>query len=460
MREEIRCPNCFKGSIASGKCPVCGFDRQEGKSNPMGLPEGHQLDGRYLIGRILGFGGFGITYKAYDLFNQCCCAVKEFVPTGVTVREEDGIQVRVVTNSRLGEYEHGKKRFLEEAEVLKKLTDVPEVVQITDYFTQNNTVYFVMEYIEGATLKQLMESFGGRVPLREAMSIIYYAGEALDQVHRRTGIFHRDISPDNIMVNQRGRVKLIDFGNAKYMIGKKSQNLSVVLKHGYAPPEQYSSTSKQGSYTDVYSLAATFYYVVTGVRVPNAPDRFGGEEYRPLKEMDPNAGDKVSAAVDRALILNCKHRTQTTAEFVREFPLLSTQQEAPSLKTVDVSAKQDVPFLKPADVSTKQEVPFLKLADGSGRQEWRLPQNAIIGIGRSGELSDIVPTKNGMVSKKHCELFYDSIEKCFYLVDQSTNGTFVGNMRLKKGETYILKAGERFFFGNHICDLEVGIKNG
>lgn len=399
--------------------------------SPMGLPEGYRLGERYCLERILGCGGFGITYHAFDLLNQCYCAVKEFLPMGIASRQEDGIRLHVVTSSRLGEFEHGKKRFLEEAEVLKKLTDIPEVVQITDYFALNNTVYFVMEYVEGVTLKQLMQSYSGKLLPKDAMSIIYHAGEALDKVHKRAGIFHRDISPDNIMVTKSGRVKLIDFGNAKYIIGKQSQNLSVVLKHGYAPPEQYSSTSKQGSYTDVYALAATFYYIVTGVRVPNAPDRFGGEEYKPLIEINPAVGAEVSAAVDRALILNSKQRTQSAAEFISSFPV----------------------------TGERQRIVYVKFAGGQGKGAWSIPQNVIVAIGRSAELSDIVPTKHGMVSKKHCELFFDSLENCFYLADCSTNGTYIGDRRLKKGETYVLQNGERFSLGKHICDLEVGWTN-
>lgn len=423
------CPNCFQEGLEAFTCCLCGFDRRDEKTNPLRLPEFYRLNGRYLLGRTLGFGGFGITYKAFDLMNRCYCAVKEFVPAGISKRDTGETKLCVVSGSRMQDFEHGKKRFLEEAEVLKKLTDIPEVVQITDYFSGNNTVYFVMEYIEGATLKQLMEACGGRIPYSDAVSVIRLVGETLEEVHTRTGIFHRDISPDNIMLTKSGKVKLIDFGNAKYIIGKNSQNLSVVLKHGYAPPEQYSSSGSQGSYTDVYALAATFYYIVSGVKVPSAPDRFGGEEYRPLAEIVPAADTKASAAVDLAMQLNSKKRTQSAAEFVRA---LSGGQECQKLRT-----------------------PYVKFADGSG-SIWRLPENVIVSIGRSAQLSDIVPTKNGMVSKRHCELFFDSMEECFYLVDQSTNGTWVGNKKLQRGETYVLRNGEVFSLGNHICDLEVG----
>lgn len=432
MNGEHKCPNCFMGSIASGKCPVCGFERKEEKQNRMRLPEMLCLQNRYMLGRVLGCGGFGITYKAFDILNQCYCTVKEFIPVGIVTREEDSIQIQVTSNACLDDFEHGKKRFMEEAEVLKKLIDVPEVVRITDYFMQNNTAYFVMEYIDGITLKQLMHVYGRKIPFKDAWPVVCHVGKALDQVHRRAGIFHRDISPDNIMVNQNGRVKLIDFGNAKYIIGKKSQTLSVILKHGYAPPEQYSSTSNQGSYTDVYALAATFYYIVTGVMVPNAPDRFSGEGYRPLKELEPVVPGALSDAVDRALVLNSRQRIQTVAEFVNVLPVVDEQ----------------------------RKMPYLRLAGNAGGHLWNFPENTIILVGRSNEQADIVPTKNGMISKIHCELFFDSIEKSFYLVDHSTNGTYVGGKKLEKGKVYLLRNGERFSLGKNICDLEVGWKNG
>lgn len=443
MVEEYRCPNCFQGKVESGKCMLCGFDRKAEKRNPMRLPEMYVLEERYVVGCILGSGGFGITYKAFDVLNQRSCAVKEFVPIGGVTRAGDGLQISVTSSQSQGDFEHGKKRFMEEAEVLKKLTGVPEVVQIMDYFQQNNTAYFVMEYIEGVTLKQLMTAYGGRIPLQEAAPIIYRAGIALDQVHKKGGIFHRDISPDNIMVSQRGMVKLIDFGNAKHLIGKKSQTLSVILKHGYAPPEQYSSASSQGSYTDVYALAATLYYVLTGVMAPSAPDRFSGEGYRALKELDPAVSAELSEAVDHALILNGKNRTQSAAEFVAPLSLyLGTPGEPYAKRAYVQTSYGNQPYAKRAYTSG---MPYVKVAGNPSGCSWRIPPNRIVVIGRSGELADIVPTMDGKVSKRHCELFCDSIEKCFYLVDCSTNGTYIGERRLEKGKAYVLLRGGAVF---------------
>ncbi len=331
MKEGQRCPNCFQGNIETGRCNLCGFDRQSEKQNPMRLPEMSQLGNRYLIGRMLGCGGFGITYKAYDRWNQCGCAIKEFTPVGLVTREAHEATLHVTSHAHQEDFEHGKKRFMEEAEILKKLTGVPEVVQITDYFQQNNTAYFVMEYIQGANLRQLMHSFGGKIPFKDAASIIYRAGMALEQVHNRAGIFHRDISPENIMVNQEGKLKLIDFGSAKYLIGRHSQTLSVILKKGYAPPEQYSSTSSQGSYTDVYALAATFYYVVTGVMISlwgrqlseTSGSGTGGQRrnipgIRPCARFRQQAENAVCRGICKRVVWGKKRTGETICQAVRE----------------------------------------------------------------------------------------------------------------------------------------------
>ncbi len=431
MKEIYKCPNCFQGDIQSGKCTACGYERKDDKENCLRLPEMYILENRYIIGRILGNGGFGITYKAFDILNQCYCAVKEFVPLGVVKRIDCGVQMVVTSSLNLDDFEHGKKRFMQEAQVLKQLTDIPEVVQVMDYFLQNNTAYFVMEHIEGANLKQLMTTYGGTIPLKEASSIIYHAGMALDQVHKRAGIFHRDISPDNIMVSKDGKVKIIDFGNAKHIIGNKSQTLSVILKHGYAPLEQYSSTGSQGSYTDVYALAVTFYYIVTGRMIPDAPDRLGGIEYAKLKELNLSVSQNISDAVDCALMISSKARTQSVAEFIKSFSSAEKQRVQRRLK------------------------PYLKLA-GTANHIWSIPENKIVRIGRSVAWADIIPSSDAGISNKHCELFYDSMEQQFYLIDHSTNGTYVGNKKLVENEVNILFNGERFTLGNHICDLEVG----
>lgn len=425
--ERRRCPNCFQGKMKNGKCEKCGFESLEEKENHLRITPFARLNDRYIVGRMLGHGGFGITYKAYDTLNQCVCAIKEFLPQGLVMRTGQGKEISVTSTENIDDFEHGKKRFIEEGRILMKLGNVMEVVQIYDSFQENNTVYLVMEYVEGVNLSQLMRVYGGRIPVREAVSLVYDAGYALEQVHNLARIFHRDISPDNIMVTREGGIKIIDFGNAKYLISEKSQMMSVVLKHGYAPPEQYSSMGKQGSYTDVYSLAATLYYIITGERIPIAPDRLGGNEYIRLSELNLGVPDYVSEAVDKALETNRKTRTQTMGEFIRQ--------------------------LKPV-----VKAPYVMLLEKGRELKWKLPQDQSVMIGRSEEFADIIPGKDGRISKRHCELCYDSILDCFCIIDHSMNGTFAKGKRLEKEQIYDLQDGEIFTIGRNIYVMKVGME--
>lgn len=435
MKEEFQniCPNCFAQSMYGGQCRNCGYTDVPINLNSMQLPRFFVLYERYILGRVLGAGGFGITYKAYDILNNSLCAVKEFVPIGISARYMDGITLQASSEGQEDNFEHGKKRFLEEADVLKQLRNIPEVVQITDYFTENNTVYYVMEYLDGVTLKRMMNSMGGRLPYREAAAVIYRVGMALEEIHNRAHIFHRDISPENIMITQKGEVKLIDFGSAKYLIGQRSQNLSVVLKPGFAPPEQYTSTGRQGSYTDVYALAGTFYYAVSGVMVPEAPERLSGNNHTPLKNMDLGISEKVSDEVDRALALNYRNRTQTAGEFVQH------------LKTPVITSRP------------KERRPWIRgRYAGGAEQMWYLPCDCTVKVGRSSAHSEIVLQNDMVISKLHFEIRYVTEEDTFYICDRSTNGVYFGDRRLRKGMFYKLRDGDSFVIGKKIYTFKVG----
>ncbi len=177
---------------------------------------------------------------------------------------------------------HARKRFMDEAMTLKRLAYIPQVVKITDYFYENNSAYFVMEFLRGRTLRQLVGQ-EGPLPLDRALYIIQSAGSALERIHTDIGIFHRDISPENIMLCDGGSVKLIDFGSAKDLSRRTNQQFTIVLKAGYAPPEQYSATTPQGRCSDVYALAGTLYYLLTRSNIPDAPSRISGAADLPQK---------------------------------------------------------------------------------------------------------------------------------------------------------------------------------
>lgn len=466
------CPNCFSGSMSGGKCSKCGYEDAPVNPGSLQLPKFFVLYDRYVLGKVLGAGGFGITYKAYDILNNSLCAVKEFVPFGISTRSMDGITLQAASRGHEDNFEHGKKRFLEEADILKQLSNIPEVVHITDYFSENNTVYFVMEFLNGITLKKMVSAMGGKIPYRHAVSIISDAGRALEQVHRRAGIFHRDISPENIMIDGEGRVKIIDFGSAKYLTGKRSQNLSVVLKPGFAPLEQYSSTGKQGSFTDVYALAGTFYYIVSGVMVPEAPDRLSGSQYKKLKELSLGIDEKVSDEVDRALELNYRDRTQTIGEFISGISPESVSRRGRGNSanrrdwqnvrqgekdSQEIRGKQQIREL-PSKMRKPVKRPFMigKYYNG-GEKKWTLPPGKVIRVGRSGTRSDIILVNDPHISKVHFEITYNEESAAFYIRDRSTNGVYYMGKRLIRDKVYKLRDKDVFVLGNQIYIFKVKI---
>lgn len=313
------CPNCFEQSYQNASCNRCGYQLQYDKPRSQkALPVGLVLKQRYYLGKLLGEGGFGITYKAYDLKRGIICCVKEYAPNGLCRRRDDNHKLELVSYDCEMPYMAGLRRFLEEAQILSKLEQIPSVVDITDTFQEYNTAYFVMEFLDGADLRQIVKASPGRLPVDMITNVILQVAVSMDVIHTRTKIIHRDISPENIYITRDEKVKVIDFGSAKQTETGAKAGLSVVLKPKFAPPEQFSSQMVQGSFTDVYSLAGTYYYALTGKNIPSAMDRLSGQEYVPLKHMNIGVNDALSDAVDRALILNVNQRTGTMQQFIAE----------------------------------------------------------------------------------------------------------------------------------------------
>lgn len=250
MTDQILCYNCFQNRPAeSGACPHCGFDPAAARHYPLALPCGSILAGQYLVGRALGQGGFGITYAARDLKAQTSVAIKEYFPEGLAVRTAGTTRVLSGGPQQEESFAYGKGKFLEEARTLARFNEHPGIVSVRSYFEENGTGYFAMERLDGVSLLQYLRDAGGRLPWEAACDLLLPVFDALDTVHA-AGIIHRDISPDNIFICREGSVKLLDFGAARYVFGEKSQSLSVILKHGYAPVEQYSRRGRQGPWTD------------------------------------------------------------------------------------------------------------------------------------------------------------------------------------------------------------------
>lgn len=259
------CFHCMNPLGSSPFCGYCGHDNTVAVTTPSyHLTCGTQLHGRYVIGRALGEGGFGITYIGMDTTLSKRVAVKEFYPAGIAARDSARSADVQVPDDKREFFDRGVKRFLFEAKSVAAFTDEDGIVDVQDYFQENCTAYIVMNFLDGKNLYQYVADHG-RFSFDKLLTLLTPVMRALRNMHSK-GIIHRDISPDNIILTTKGALKLTDFGSAKYFSGGGSQK-TIVLKQGYAPEEQYHRNSEQGPYTDVYALCATIYYCITG-KVP------------------------------------------------------------------------------------------------------------------------------------------------------------------------------------------------
>ena len=254
-------------------CPHCGFIVGTAPEIKSHLPCGTKLSGgRYILGKVLGHGGFGITYIAWDSKRNRPVAIKEFFPNALSTRSEGESIVSCYNSKSEKFFKDGVRKMLDEGERLSKFYKNENIVNVYDYFEANKTAYIVMEYLEGKDLKKYLEENGGKLDIDEAIEIILPVLNALNDMHREN-LIHRDISPDNIFICNNGKVKILDFGSARLAVQDADKSMSIMLKKGYAPKEQYSSRSKQGPWTDVYAVSATLYELVTGHKPVDSMER-------------------------------------------------------------------------------------------------------------------------------------------------------------------------------------------
>ena len=313
MNPERLCYGCFQEKEPGAICPHCGFDENE-EQPYLALPLGTLLNGRYMLGKVLGVGGFGITYLGFDLTLEIKVAIKEYMPSSIATRGADRYNVTHAGQSD-GDYQYGMDRFLDEAKILAKLQNTPHIVSVQNYFQENNTAYFVMEYIDGMSLKAYLATQGERIPYTQALTILEPIMEALIQVHAMN-LLHRDISPDNIFLTAQGDSRLLDFGAARFSLGD-GKSVSVILKHGYAPEEQYSSHGNQGPWTDVYAMGATLYRCITGQLPPDSVERIRGDTLQPPSALGVRLPQHVEQAILKALAVKTEDRFSNMGAFLR-----------------------------------------------------------------------------------------------------------------------------------------------
>lgn len=310
--ERSYCPYCMGRTQPGEPCPACGLTEGAYTPLPHHLPPGSVLAGRYLVGRVLGEGGFGITYIGCDLRLELKVAIKEFYPGDKVTRNNTvSLAVSSYTGAVGLDYEASRARFIKEARAMARMDKTPQIVAVRDFFEENNTAYIVMEYVDGTTFKELVAQKGGRFSSRELLPLVEPLFGALSAMHK-LGLIHRDISPDNLML-ENGCVRLLDFGCARES-DKGNVTMTIVLKHGYSPIEQYQHKG-QGPWTDVYSLAATLYFCLTGTTPPQALDRICDEELVPPRQL----GADLTPAQERAILRGMGVRRSQRFRSVEEF---------------------------------------------------------------------------------------------------------------------------------------------
>jgi formylglycine-generating enzyme required for sulfatase activity/tRNA A-37 threonylcarbamoyl transferase component Bud32 len=270
-------------------------------------------NGKYIIERTIGAGGFGITYYARHSSLDSGCAIKEFFINGYCVRNTFDKTVSL-SGMDADMYEKYRQKFIEEAQTLARL-DHPNIVKVTDVFLENNTAYMVMPFVSGLTLQQTVAQ-RGRLNCETAVNCIAQIAEATGYIHARD-ILHRDIKPDNIIITPDNRAVLIDFGSAREFVHDKTQHHTAILTQGYAPPEQYSSDSRKGAYSDVYSLGAVFYFALTGVKPMDAAVR-SMETMPEPKMLCPDIPVAANSAIMKAMQPRPENRYQTTEKFMTD----------------------------------------------------------------------------------------------------------------------------------------------
>ena len=310
--ELSKCLGCMD-DFHGYPCPHCGYDPVKEKRPEYALPQETILAGKYLVGRVLGQGGFGITYIGWDLALERKVAIKEYYPSGQVSRSPGTRSLTWYTNEpAVQAREDGMKMFLKEARKMVKADSIPGVVRVLDLFQENGTAYIVMDFVSGETLKTRLQKTGP-MTWTQAAPIFRPAIRAMEQVHQ-AGLIHRDLSPDNLMLTPNGDVKILDLGAAKDLNLNSGASSMQVAKSGFSPLEQYTQRGGSGPWTDVYSMAATIYYTLTGKLPPNVIDRMEEDAIdwtAPGMDSLPKAALK---ALQAAMSVSVKKRTQSMEE--------------------------------------------------------------------------------------------------------------------------------------------------
>lgn len=312
MASEL-CMRCFHVKGKYDVCPMCGYVEGTPPEQPHYLTPGTILGNHFLVGTAIGAGGFGITYRCFDITLGVTVAVKEFYPAGLVNRAPGQSAVGLLSGDKKEQYRSQLNRFLMEAQSIAQFGNAKDIVNVYDFFEENHTAYIIMEYIDGVLLKDYLEK-QGRLDVSAALSVISPIVNAVKKIHAK-GIIHRDISPDNIFISGEDSVKIFDFGAAQLNDSSEGQAAEKVIKVGYSAPEQYRDNSRQGFYTDIYSVGAILYQMLTGARPMESTEREFKDELKSPAELGIRLEPNMDRAVMEALAVKPELRFESIQQF-------------------------------------------------------------------------------------------------------------------------------------------------
>lgn len=314
MKLCMGCMNEIEDHLST--CPYCGFNETTLRQESYYLDPGTIIGGKYIVGRVLSYGGHTVSYMGMDAEKNRKVIVKEYLPSDFSTRSEGEKEVTIYSGDGQQQFEQGLTNFLNEANRIQHLQNINGIAKVYDCISENETGYVISEYVEGHTLKEILET-GKRYSAEEAADFIRKILQGLVEVHRMD-IVHCDISPETIMITSSGDIKLTDFGATRYVTTANSKSLSIILKRGFAPEEQYRSKGVRGPWTDVYALGAVMYYMITGTVPQESVERALSDDLKEPSKLGISIPKNIENALMNALNVYQKDRTPSAEAFLAE----------------------------------------------------------------------------------------------------------------------------------------------
>ena len=339
---SFRCFACMQPiDTADAVCPHCGHDNHVRDNGPGYLPE-TVLQNQYLVGRMLGRGGFGVTYFGYDLALERVVAIKEYFPRELALRDSQSISLSAYSD-HVADFTSGCERALRESRLAAGLGYIPCIVHVYNALMTNNTVYIIMEYIDGETLTAYVSRNGGKLSLQRTVELLQPIADALATLHARN-VIHRDVKPDNIMIRRDSeKAVLLDFGAARVLDTRTMSLSSLIYSPGYAPPEQCSAITVADAKVDQYAFCATLYYALTGQIPMDCQLRlYTSRDMPAIHTFNDSVSPEAEAVIVRGMAVKAEDRYAGMAELMAALTAaMSGRRPAPAVPAPAAEAKTE-----------------------------------------------------------------------------------------------------------------------